>query len=123
MSTIDPVNVAGHVFDIHPDLSVSTRARKAGLPERIEGMTLGIVTLTQDAPHGGEVHPDGDEILYVISGRLRVIGESDLSAAVELKAGDACIVRRGEWHSVRVIEPAQLVHVTPGPRGDHRPLS
>ena len=57
MSTIDPVNVAGHLFDIRPDLSVSTRARKPGLPERIEGMKMGIVTLTQDAPHGGEVIP------------------------------------------------------------------
>lgn len=123
MSKIDPVNVSGHVFDIHPDLSVSARARTPGLPQRIEGMTMGIVTLTQDAPHGGEVHPDGDEILYVISGKLRVVGESDPSAAVELEPGDACIVRRGEWHRVRVVEPAQLVHVTPGPRGDHRPLS
>jgi quercetin dioxygenase-like cupin family protein len=122
MSTIDPVNVTGHVFDIHPDLSISSRARKPGLPERIEGMTIGIVTLTHDAPHGGEVHPDGDEMLYVISGKLRVIGESDPSAGVELGAGDACIVRRGEWHRVRVIEPTQLVHVTPGPGGDHRPL-
>ena len=122
MSTIDPVNVTGHVFDIHPDLSISTRKRKPGLPERIEGMTIGIVTLTHDAPHGGEVHPDGDEMLYVISGKLRVIGESDPTAAVELGAGDACIVRKGEWHRVRVIEPTRLVHVTPGPRGDHRPL-
>ena len=123
MRKIESVNVSAHVFDIHPDLSVSTRARKPGLPERIAGMTMGIVTLTQDAPHGGEIHPDGDEILYVISGKLRVVGESDPSAAVELKPGDACIVRRGEWHRVRVIEPAQLVHVTPGPRGDHRALS
>jgi len=86
-------------------------------------MTMGIVTLTQDAPRGGEVHPDGDEILYVVSGKLRVIGESDPNAAVELAPGDACIVRKGEWHRVRVLEPTQLIHVTPGPHGDHRPLA
>jgi quercetin dioxygenase-like cupin family protein len=39
-------------------------------------MTVGIITIENDAPHRGEVHPDGDEILYVISGRLQVIGES-----------------------------------------------
>ena len=37
-------------------------------------------------------------------------------------AGEACIVPRGEWHLVKVLEPTQLVHITPGPNGDHRPL-
>lgn len=39
-------------------------------------MTLGIVTMNQNAPHGGEVHPDGDELIYVISGKLPVVGDS-----------------------------------------------
>jgi quercetin dioxygenase-like cupin family protein len=72
-----------------------------------------------DAPHGGEVHPDGDEVLYIISGRVRVTG--DTSDPVELGPGDACIVARGEWHTVSVLEETQLVHITPGPNGDHRP--
>ncbi|MGA9773762.1 MAG: cupin domain-containing protein [Blastocatellia bacterium] len=122
MSKITTVDASSNSFDIHRDLSVSTRPRKAGPPERIDGMTVGIVTLIEDAPHGGEVHPDGDEILYVISGRLRVTGESDPNAALELGPGEACIVRKGEWHKVSVLEPAQLLHITPGPNGDHRPL-
>ena len=84
-------------------------------------MTLGVVTMTGDAPHGGEVHPDGDEILFVISGRLRVTGDSEPDAPVDLGPGDACIVRKGEWHRVQVLEPARFVHVTPGPNGAHRP--
>ena len=52
--------------------------------------------MTGDAPHGGEVHPDGDEILYVITEKLRVIGESDPNAITELGTGDACILRKGE---------------------------
>jgi quercetin dioxygenase-like cupin family protein len=121
LSKITPVNVSAEVFDIRRDLSVSTRARKPGPPERIDGMTMGIVSMSGDAPHGGEVHPDGDEILYVLSGRLRVTGESD-AEAVELGPGDACIVAKGEWHRVAVLEPAQFVHIAPGPNGDHRPL-
>lgn len=85
-------------------------------------MTIGIVTLTEDAPHRGEVHPDGDEILYVVSGRLRVTGESEPDSAFELGAGQACIVPKGEWHLVKLLEPTQLIHITPGPNGDHRPL-
>jgi len=93
-----------------------------GAPERIDGLTVGFLTITHDAPHGGEIHPDGDEILIVISGRLRVTGESEPDAPLELGPGDACIVHKGEWHRVSVLEPAQLLHITPGPNGDHRPL-
>ncbi len=85
-------------------------------------MTIGVVTLTEDAPHRGEVHPDGDEILYVVSGKLRVTGESEPGAAFDLSAGQACIVPKGEWHLVKLLEPTQLIHITPGPNGDHRPL-
>ncbi len=121
MSKIDRVDVSRSVLDVHRDLSVSTRARKPGPPERIDGMTIGIQTVTRDAPHGGEMHPDGDEILYVISGRLRVTGDSEPNEPIELGPGEACIVRKGEWHRVTVVEPAQLVNITPGPRGEHRP--
>lgn len=40
--------------------------------DRIDAMTMGIITMEQSAPHGGEVHPDGDELLYVISGKVSV---------------------------------------------------
>jgi len=51
-----------------------------------------------------------------------VIGESDPNASIELHAGQACVVPKGEWHRVHVLEKTQLVHITPGPNGDHRPL-
>ena len=76
MTKIVPVDVARFSLDLHRDLSVSLRARKPGPPERIDGATIGFVSVIGDAPHGVEVHPDGDEILYVISGKLRVIERS-----------------------------------------------
>ena len=89
-------------------------------------MTVGVVTVRQGdapAPHKGEVHPDGDEIVYVISGRLRVTGESEPTAPIEVGRGEACIIKNGEWHRVTVLEfPAQFVHITPGPNGGYRPL-
>ena len=84
MNKITLVDTSCHALDIHRDLSVSARLRKPGPPERIDGMTVGVVTVLQgDAPppHKGEVHPDGDEIVYVISGRLRVTGESEPTTA------------------------------------------
>lgn len=120
MDTLLPVDASRCSFQIHRDLSVTVAERAPGPPQRIDGVTVGILTMDRDAPHGGEVHPDGDEILYVISGRLRV--EADTAPApLDLGPGDACIVKQGEWHRVRVLERTRLLHVTPGPRGDHRP--
>lgn len=120
MKTLQPIDIEKYSFDVSRDLRVTPRARKPGPPERIDGMTLGILSMDEDAPHGGEVHPDGDEILYVISGRLRVSADT-AAEPLELGPGSACIVRQGEWHRVSVLEPTQLLHVTPGPNGDHRP--
>ena len=122
MKKILPVDASRCAFDIHKDLSVSTREQKAGPPERMDGMSMGIVTMDHNPPHGGEVHPDGDEILYVISGKVRVIGDSAPDEPIELGPGSACIVKKGEWHRFEVLEKTQLVHITPGPGGDHRPL-
>ena len=121
MNKVNAVDASRYSFDIHRDLSVSVRERKPGPPERIDGMTVGIVAMEHDAPHGGEVHPDGDEILYVISGRLRVTGDSAATEPLELGPGAACVVKKGEWHKVEVLEKTQLLHITPGPNGDHRP--
>ena len=123
MSQVVSVDASRCSFEIGRNLSVSARERSPGPPERIDGMTVGILTMDHDAPHGGEVHPDGDEILYVISGRLRVTGDSAPDDPMELGPGAACIVRKGEWHKVDVPEKTQLLHITPGPNGDHRPQS
>jgi quercetin dioxygenase-like cupin family protein len=117
--TIEAVDPTRFSFDVHRDLSITARERQPGPPLRIDGFTVGIVTMAHDAPHGGEVHPDGDEVLYVISGRVRVRGDS-MAEPLEVGAGGACIIRKGEWHKVDVLEPTQLVHITPGPHGDHR---
>lgn len=123
MSKITKFDPAGLAIDIHRDLSVTTRETPAGPPQRMDGMTMGIVTMTQNAPHGGELHPDGDEIIYVISGSLLVRGESAPDDPVTVNAGELCIVSKGEWHKVELLEETQLIHITPGPNGDHRPLS
>jgi len=121
MKKLIPVDITRFSFNISRDLCISTAEKKPGPPERIDGMTAGIVTMERNAPHGGEVHPDGDEILYVISGALSVTSDSNPGECLRLGPGDGCIVERGEWHRVQVLEKAQLLHVTPGPNGDHRP--
>lgn len=120
MASITPVDVNRFTFAIGRDLTVAAAESPPGPPRRIDGMTAGIVTMSRDPPHGGEMHPDGDEVLYVISGRVEVTGDST-PEPLHLGAGDACIVPKGEWHRVHVVEPVTLLHITPGPNHEHRP--
>ena len=92
-------------------------------PHRIDGLSVGAPHITGDAPHDGEMHPDGDELLYFVSGAFTLTLElSDGDVSVDLGAGDAVVVPKGVWHKVTMREPGQLIHITPGPNGDFRPL-
>jgi quercetin dioxygenase-like cupin family protein len=109
-------------FD-HGDRRARLVEQTAGPPQRIDGFTIGAPELTSDAPHDGEVHPDGDELLYMVSGSVTVRLEfAEGDQTVELNAGDALVVPKGIWHRVTLRQPGQLIHITPGPNGDHRPL-
>ncbi len=93
-------------------------------PKRIEGFTVGAPHLTGDAPHDGEMHPDGDELLYMISAAVTV--KLELSTGddhIELGPGDALVVPRGVWHKITLRTPGQMIHITPGPHGEARPLA
>lgn len=70
------------------------------------------------------MHSDGDEVLILRSGAIDV--DLELGSGmqtVRLGAGQALVVLRGVWHLIRLVEPGQLVNITPGPRGEHRPLA
>lgn len=54
-----------------------TVAVRSGPPPRAEGVTFGFHHVDRDSGHGGEFHPDGDELLVVLTGALAV----DLDAA------------------------------------------
>jgi mannose-6-phosphate isomerase-like protein (cupin superfamily) len=92
-------------------------------PQRIDGFTIGAPQIAGDPPHDDEMHPDGDELLYLVSGAVTVTLElSGGNTRVDLGAGDAIVVPQGVWHQITTLEPGQLIHITPGPNGDARPL-
>ena len=100
-------------------------AQKPGRPpERIDGVTIGASWITADPPpHDGEMHPDGDEVLYLISGAVTVTLElAEGERRVDLDAGNAIVVPQGVWHQITMREPGQLLNITPGPNGDARPV-
>jgi mannose-6-phosphate isomerase-like protein (cupin superfamily) len=100
-----------------------------GGPVRVDGFTVGVVPhMDRPPPHRGELHPDGDELLYIVSGRVEVIlDDGDLDTVGtetrhEVGPGEAFVVPQNTWHRIDVLAPAHLVHVTPGPASGHRPL-
>lgn len=96
---------------------------ESGPPPRIDGYVIGAPLMTGPAPHGGEMHPDADEILFLISGRVEVIlEEGGADTVVEVRPGEAMVVPKGVWHRVLPREPSRLLHITPGPGKEWRPL-
>jgi mannose-6-phosphate isomerase-like protein (cupin superfamily) len=92
-------------------------------PQRIDGLTIGAPQIAGDPPHDGEMHPDGDELLYLVSGAVTVTLElCGGNTEVDLGAGDAIVVPQGVWHQITIRESGQLIHITPGPNGEARPL-
>ena len=125
-----PVPFEGHVANLARDWSMTIVAAASGPPKRIDGYSIGAIPNVQGpGPHGGEVHPDGDELLYVVEGEMEVILDDGDEHTVgtetrsRVRAGEAYVVPRGVWHRLESDEPYYLVHVTPGPQGGHRPRS
>ncbi len=116
-------DLSQHTVGLDRSGASSIQPSVPGPPRRVDGLVIGAPHMTRNAPHNGEMHPDGDELLYLISGRVDVIIEENRrERSVELGPGQAFVVPRGVWHRVSLREPSQLLHITPGPGGDHRPL-
>ena len=116
-------NPADHVIGLSRDFVASRMPERADPPVPFSGVTFGVATMSENSPHGGERHPDGDELLYLISGRVRVVFiDSDVSD-VDVEPGQGLVVPQGAWHRVDIIEPSQIVYLTPGPNNQFRPLS
>jgi mannose-6-phosphate isomerase-like protein (cupin superfamily) len=116
------IDLATSVVGIDRNGGARVLENKPGPPQRIDGLTVGAPLVSGKAPHGGEMHPDGDELLFLVSGSITVVLEDEEPPRrVQLGPGDALVVPRGVWHQVLISVPSQMVHITPGPGGEHRP--
>ena len=77
----------------------------------LEGLYGGEGFLEASPDQPGERHLDSDELLYLISGQMRLqLDDSEESTAeVSLSPGDAVIVPRGEWHRLIIDEPSRYL--------------
>jgi mannose-6-phosphate isomerase-like protein (cupin superfamily) len=69
-----------------------------------------------------EVHPDGDEIVMLLSGAVDlVLEEPGGERVVALRDRAACVVPRGVWHTANAHGPSEALHITRGAGTRHRP--
>jgi mannose-6-phosphate isomerase-like protein (cupin superfamily) len=123
MKNIVSVDVSHNSFKINKnlDVSISTPNMHKEAPTQFDGLNVGIVIL-EHTNNNGEVHLDGDEMLYVISGEVSLTSDSNPNESLSLCSGDSCIIKKGEWHKVNIIKTTQLIYITPGLNNKYRPL-
>jgi mannose-6-phosphate isomerase-like protein (cupin superfamily) len=71
-----------------------------------------------------EMHPNGDEIVALISGRATLVLEAvdGTHSTVELaQPGGFAFVPRGTWHTARVSQESVMLFITPGEGTLNRP--
>ena len=70
----------------------------------VSGILFGESLQSKSSDHGGDRH-DGDEVLYLISGSIRLSLESDDKTWTEIpvQPGEVIIVPRGVWHQLESV--------------------
>lgn len=70
-----------------------------------------------------EMHPVADEIVRLMSGAAELHLEWPTGVqVVNLRPDDAYVIPKGAWHTVKVVEPCRMLHITMGGGTQHRPL-
>jgi quercetin dioxygenase-like cupin family protein len=122
MNRAKPFDAGTQTVAIDRNLSAKIMPARPDPAIPVDGYTFGVATMTENSPHDGEMHPDGDEVLYLIDGKVRVTIECDPVQVLEMSPGDGAIVPKGTWHKVDILEPSRIVYLTPGPGSEYRPL-
>ena len=65
-----------------------------------------------------EMHPDGDEVILVAEGVVRI--HTEPGPPVVVRAPELVVMPRGTWHTMDVVEPARVVTITWGAGTQHR---
>jgi mannose-6-phosphate isomerase-like protein (cupin superfamily) len=87
------------------------------------GWLIGVFRYT-DTWTSWEMHPEADEVVHVVKGRIEfVLDEAGHERRVAVAAGATLVVPKGAWHTAIVHEPGEALHVTYGRGTEHRPVA
>jgi mannose-6-phosphate isomerase-like protein (cupin superfamily) len=87
-----------------------------------KGRLLAALPMGADWTHW-EMHPAGDEILFLLEGKATFVLElPDGLKEIALGAGRLLVIPQGVWHTAKVSQPGRLMAITAGQRTQHRPM-
>ena len=68
-----------------------------------------------------EMHPNGEEIVYLLSGAADLILEKEgIQKTFELRGKGLVIVPHETWHTAKIFEPSNFLIITLGKETQHR---
>jgi len=100
--------------EVGPDFFSSFKSRE----DLQNGRLMGALNMSEGSSHW-EMHPDGDEFLYLLSGSVNV-ELKDEKRCVRLSGMTGCVVPCGTWHRTVVHQPSKMIFITPGKGTQHR---
>jgi hypothetical protein len=104
MSTALPFDPITLTVGISRDFAASLVPAQPDPPNPVSGATFGVATMTENAPQGGEMHPDGDEVLYLIS--VLVTLETELVQRIQMLPRNGLSLSRRAF-GTRLISPSR----------------
>jgi len=128
-----PFNLATTYLRLRNDTSIETLPVNDAFWPRLMSGALGtfhheyLVTMhgfEADWPNW-EQHPNGDEIVCLLEGRVTMVLEQDgRERLLELsESGGYVLVPRGTWHTARTRTPCRMLFITAGEGTQHRPAA
>lgn len=116
-------NIQKDFVVLSPDMNATPVANTPEVYERLDiefenfkgHELISCLTFTENWP-SWETHPNGDEVVVLLSGSVTFILEVEgIHKQVQLsKVGEFVIVPKGTWHTAHIVEKAQMLFITPG---------
>jgi len=132
MASSTPFNIESTYLRLRPNASVETLRADAAFWQRLSSGQLGTFhneyLVTSHRFHGDwptwEMHPNGDEIVCLLSGAASFLLEfEERTQTIELKAaGSYVVVPKGVWHTAKGASAACMLFITAGEGTLHRPV-
>jgi mannose-6-phosphate isomerase-like protein (cupin superfamily) len=88
------------------------------LPIKLDGRHVGLLSVESPGVRDEwEMHPDQDEMLYLLEGSIDVFLRADVERSDEetlrFREGEVCLIPKGIWHRQVVIAPCKMLFLTP----------
>jgi len=103
-----------------PETGEVTRATPSVefLPMQLDGRQVGVLSVESPGVRDEwEMHPEQDELLYLLEGAIDIFLRADLEGSEEdtlhFRQGQACLIPKGMWHRQVVVAPCKMLFLTP----------